>query len=220
MHFSKILILVIIAPGVLGMTFKGNTLDRKDIAAKKKNPHPTPTPPSPPPNPEITDWRDKPWSHYDIKASVADNVFPVDMGKVEIDHKDIITPSLPSDVKIPRPFLPTKDKKVKDLYVESLAAYVTENEKTQEQKSKELSQKWVDVKNFNDKTLCYYSTSSFHLRCSNKQDEIERRFRIIKFRNKYHRIKNKLIDEMRVEGLVNLGRDLTEYMEKTGQTIE
>ncbi|KAK2627895.1 hypothetical protein QTJ16_002541 [Diplocarpon rosae] len=217
MHFSKTIILAVITSGVLCIPLEGLTLERS-MEAKKKKPHP-PIPP-PPANPEISDWRDRPWSHYDMKATVADKIYPVDIAKVEIDHTDIVTPSLPSDIKIPRPFLPTKDKKVKDLYWKSLAAYLSEKGKTQEQKSKELSQKWADVKDFNDKTLCYYSTSSIHLRCANKQDEMERRFNIIKFRNKYHRITNKLIDEMRVEGLVNLGRELMEYMKKTGQTVD
>lgn len=139
---------------------------------------------------------------------------------VHIDHDDIITPSLPSDVKIPTLFLPTGDRKTKDLYRAAIAAFIAEEAKTPEQKEHELKQKWTDVQEFNEKTLCYYSTHAFNLRCSNKQDAKERRWKPNTFRKKYHKLKNKLIDEMRVEGLVNFGRELTVYLNETGMSIE
>ncbi|KAK0107681.1 hypothetical protein ONS96_003482 [Cadophora gregata f. sp. sojae] len=139
---------------------------------------------------------------------------------VHIDHDDIITPSLPSDVKIPTPFLPTDDRKTKELYWAAIAAYVAEEDKTPEQKDQELRQKWTDVQEFNEMAVCYYSTHAFNLRCSNKKDAKERRWKPNAFRKRYHKLKNKLIDEMRVEGLVNFGRELTAYLNETGMIIE
>ncbi|KAL5318614.1 hypothetical protein ACEPPN_013678 [Leptodophora sp. 'Broadleaf-Isolate-01'] len=173
----------------------------------------------PPQNPPIYDWREEPWSHYAM-ADNLDRMYPVGMKQVYIDHDDIITPSLPSDVTIPTPFLPTSDQKTKDLYWTAIAAYLAEESKPAPQKEQELKQKWTDVQDFNEKTLCYYSTHAFNLRCSNKQDAKERRWKPNQFRKSYHKLKNKLIDEMRVEGLVNFGRELTVYLNETGLVIE
>ncbi len=126
---------------------------------------------------------------------------------------------MPADVKIPTPFLPTEDKKTKELYGKAIDAYVTEQNKTQEMRDAERRQKWIEVQDFNEKTICYYSTHAFNLRCSEKQDAKDRRWNINTFRKRYHKLKNKLIDEMRLEGLVNFGRELTEYMENTHQSI-
>ena len=153
-------------------------------------------------------------------AAVASSQENILTSIVHIDHDDIITPSLPSDVKIPTPFLPTDDRRTKDLYWAAIAAYLAEVAKPPEQKDHELKQKWTDVQNFNEKTLCYYSTHAFNFRCANKQDAKERRLKPNNFRKKYHKLKNKLINEMRVEGLVNFGRELTAYLNETGMVIE
>lgn len=139
---------------------------------------------------------------------------------VHIDHDDITTPSLPSDVQIPTPFLPTQDRATKDLYWKAIAAYVAEEAKSPEQKKAEVRQKWTDVQDFNEKTLCYYSTHAFNLRCSDKKDAKQRRWSPNKFRKRYHKLKNKLINEMGTEGLVNFGRELTAYLNETGLAIE
>ncbi|KAH7397818.1 hypothetical protein BKA64DRAFT_48826 [Cadophora sp. MPI-SDFR-AT-0126] len=211
MHFGKTLALACLAyTGTLAASSK--EAPRIERRADKVQP-------LPPNNPQIYDWREEPWAHYAMTDSL-DKLYPVNTKKVHIDHDDIITPSLPSDVKIPTLFLPTGDRKTKDLYRAAIAAFIAEEAKTPEQKEHELKQKWTDVQEFNEKTLCYYSTHAFNLRCSNKQDAKERRWKPNTFRKKYHKLKNKLIDEMRVEGLVNFGRELTVYLNETGMSIE
>ncbi|KAG4430860.1 hypothetical protein IFR05_013661 [Cadophora sp. M221] len=173
----------------------------------------------PPQNRPIYNWREEPWSRYAMTDNL-DRMYPVDMKQVYMDHDDIITPSLPSDVTIPTPFLPTQDRNTKDLYWAAIAAYLAEESKPESQKEQELKQKWTDVQDFNEKTICYYSAHAFNLRCSNKQDAKERRWKPNQFRKRYHNLKNQLIDEMRVEGMVNFGKELTVYLNETGFVIE
>ncbi|KAI9054484.1 hypothetical protein LZ554_001642 [Drepanopeziza brunnea f. sp. 'monogermtubi'] len=220
MYLAKAFFLAVVASWALAMPSDDFALERKEVAGKKhKKPKSKALPiPSELPGIEQYDWRERPWTHY-VDHKILDKMYPVKWDQVNIDHDDIVTPSLPPDVEIPTPFLPTDNEKVKELYFKALAAYFEDRDKPEKNKTAELSQKWQDVNDFNEKAICYYSTHAFNLRCAKKDDAKARRWQIIKFRHRYHKLKNKLIDEMRVEGLVNFGRELADYLQVTGQTF-
>lgn len=156
-----------------------------------------------------SDWHTRPWQH---EIGI---IFPVDLKEINIDHDAAMTPRLPGNITVPSPFLPTNNITVMALYHLAIDTFEADERKTKNQRAAELVKKRNDMRVFNDMNLCWHRISF----CNGFGEKAKRLFKGKAYGNQYHAKKRILEDEMKVVGLTNLGKDLDEYMAKTGQKI-
>lgn len=138
--------------------------------------------------------------------------------EIKAAHDLVVTPTLPIDILVPKPFLPTSDAKVLALYVLALDQFAAEERKGMSEKMNDLARKKKNMADFNERNVCVHDKNFCH--DTKFRDAPAASGYCKKYKKAYTKIFGELKQEMVVAGLVELGGQLKEFMAQTGQKVE
>jgi hypothetical protein len=164
------------------------------------------------------DWR---YFHYEGLRTGNDHWWRGGGSKVyeiKAAHDQVVTPALPKGIKIPKPLLPTHNTHVLALYVLAMDQYEAEEKKGMSEKMDNLAEKKRDMMKFNQMNQCVHDKNF----CTDLKfrDALWLSGYYKKYKQEYTALFEKLKEDMLVEGLVELGREVSAFMAETGEKVE
>jgi hypothetical protein len=117
------------------------------------------------------------------------------------------TPYLPPNIAIPDPLLPTKDSTVRALYNLAIAEAEIQEAKNATQNRQDWNRKMGDIIWYKKRVVCIHNRDS----CSLKDKLILDWGVSKKFYKQTEETKQRLMEDMKIEGLIKLGRRLKTF---------
>lgn len=115
---------------------------------------------------------------------------------------------------IPEPLLPTQDSTTQALYNLAIAQNEVHQRLNGTQFQNSMDKKLKDAKRFSVLVICMYG--SLH-RCPSVGVSASLFWGATKYVNEAKAVRERLIEDMRIEGLINLGRKLQAFMASSGE---